>query len=255
MRPLSVLTAFLQLVLSMPIPLLLLSSLFLFVPFLISIFFHAFVLPGQSPRCSCHQALPPPPPLLSSVSMPFSIIVASSNKTTTVDGHLNTVQLTPFYVHCDIQGSEYEAAPCNMGPCQTWSEWCEWSACSGSCGRGERTRARFCHLGTKRCEGSDFEVNELAHWTYRIFRCNGEQPAPNFHQNLKKKLKNQSSKLNCFLNYSNKNSFNNRLLNVFKNVSFLTHSEKSVRRVGTSCCCDLHGREEEGASDQSGLIK
>ncbi|VDL64555.1 unnamed protein product [Nippostrongylus brasiliensis] len=58
----------------------------------------------------------------------------------------------------NCQGSEYDTAPCNMGPCQTWSEWCEWSTCSASCGRGERTRARFCHLGTQRCEGKDFEV-------------------------------------------------------------------------------------------------
>ena len=45
-----------------------------------------------------------------------------------------------------------------MGPCQTWSEWCEWSTCSGSCGQGVKTRTRFCYLGTQRCEGPDFEV-------------------------------------------------------------------------------------------------
>ncbi|KHJ99356.1 thrombospondin type 1 domain protein [Oesophagostomum dentatum] len=55
-------------------------------------------------------------------------------------------------------GLDYETAPCDMGPCETWSEWCEWSSCSGSCGRGERTRTRFCNLGTQRCEGKDFEV-------------------------------------------------------------------------------------------------
>ena len=47
-----------------------------------------------------------------------------------------------------------------MGPCQTWSEWCEWSTCSGSCGQGVKTRTRFCYLGTQRCEGPDFEVSD-----------------------------------------------------------------------------------------------
>uniref|UniRef100_A0A0K0D3H3 TSP1_spondin domain-containing protein n=1 Tax=Angiostrongylus cantonensis TaxID=6313 RepID=A0A0K0D3H3_ANGCA len=46
-----------------------------------------------------------------------------------------------------------------LGVCQTWSDWCEWSTCSGSCGIGERTRTRFCYLENRRCEGKDFEVN------------------------------------------------------------------------------------------------
>ncbi|VDM75468.1 unnamed protein product [Strongylus vulgaris] len=43
-------------------------------------------------------------------------------------------------------------------PPNSTPEWCEWSTCSGSCGRGERTRTRFCLLGTQRCEGKDFEI-------------------------------------------------------------------------------------------------
>ncbi|RCN45793.1 thrombospondin type 1 domain protein [Ancylostoma caninum] len=65
------------------------------------------------------------------------------------------IQSTSLNIH---QGPEYETAPCDMGPCETWSEWCEWTACSGSCGRGERSRTRYCNLGTQRCEGKDYEV-------------------------------------------------------------------------------------------------
>ncbi|VDM54213.1 unnamed protein product [Angiostrongylus costaricensis] len=55
------------------------------------------------------------------------------------------------------KGPQFESAPCNLGVCQTWSDWCEWSTCSGSCGIGERTRTRFCYLETLKCEGKDFE--------------------------------------------------------------------------------------------------
>ncbi|PAV60265.1 hypothetical protein WR25_07128 [Diploscapter pachys] len=32
------------------------------------------------------------------------------------------------------------------------------STCSATCGQGERSRTRFCHQGTNRCDGKDFEA-------------------------------------------------------------------------------------------------
>ncbi|CAD6185347.1 unnamed protein product [Caenorhabditis auriculariae] len=49
-------------------------------------------------------------------------------------------------------GPKTEQKLCEAGPCQEWSPWQEWSACSASCGDGMKRRQRICQYGTD-CQG------------------------------------------------------------------------------------------------------
>ncbi|KAF6029673.1 hypothetical protein EB796_012004 [Bugula neritina] len=47
----------------------------------------------------------------------------------------------------DCEGNSVDAQPCNVDPCAVdggWTPWQDWSACSGTCGNGMKSRTREC---------------------------------------------------------------------------------------------------------------
>ena len=57
-------------------------------------------------------------------------------------------------------GEESEARDCSTNPCPAFTAWSEWSACTVSCGGGERTSQRECVLARALCQGDSRRVEE-----------------------------------------------------------------------------------------------
>nr|XP_040571099.1 SCO-spondin-like isoform X1 [Lepeophtheirus salmonis] len=63
------------------------------------------------------------------------------------------------------EGNSFEEGKCQIKPCVTdgnWGYWQEWTSCSVSCGKGQKTRGRFCNNpspsdGGKPCSGYGLE--------------------------------------------------------------------------------------------------
>ncbi|CAG9804563.1 unnamed protein product [Chironomus riparius] len=74
----------------------------------------------------------------------------------------------PAYGGLNCDGNNEEEKDCKLSPCPVdgkWSDWSNWSLCSKTCGKGLKTRKRFCnkpspmHNG-KPCDGENYEVEE-----------------------------------------------------------------------------------------------
>jgi hypothetical protein len=74
----------------------------------------------------------------------------------------------PAFGGLNCEGSEIDERECDIKFCPIhggWSEWKDWGECSKTCGRGIRTRKRFCNIPTpkhngKQCDGENFEYEE-----------------------------------------------------------------------------------------------
>lgn len=59
------------------------------------------------------------------------------------------------------EGDREETVECpDQKPCPFWEQWSEFSPCPVTCGRGRRTRSRFCSED-RGCGGSSVEVDSI----------------------------------------------------------------------------------------------
>lgn len=58
-------------------------------------------------------------------------------------------------------GESAREEPCELAPCDVWSDWTEWAPCSVTCGGGQKSRQRFCKNG-QNCVGPPEEYRSCA---------------------------------------------------------------------------------------------